>query len=165
MRGIRSVAVVPSMVLVSPVAALATEAEVAAPGSLDIELDPRSMPEAIALLRTILDARDVEPVGERALRVTDTPERLALAERLLAATGGEDAAATTLDAPEDATRIVAVPLGGAETATVSHGLRKVVGARRFGIVESSGVVVVRDSPVRTAAARALVDLLGRAGAP
>lgn len=145
-------------IVVSSLVAIALLAAPAAAGepteTAEIALHQLEAPGALTLLRTIADTRGLKLVDERTIRVTDSPEVVALAKAVVdLAENPSDLAGevTTLAAP-DGSVIAAVRVQHAALADVGTTLRVEVKIRKMAFDEALSTIVVRDTPEQVQAA-------------
>lgn len=146
--------VVSSLVAVALLAVPAAADEPTATETAEIALHQLEAPGALTLLRTIADTRGLKLVDERTVRVTDSPEVVALAKAVVdLAENPSDLAGevTTLAAP-DGSAIAAVRVQHAALADVGTALRVEVKIRKMAFDEALSTIVVRDTPEQVQAA-------------
>ncbi|HET9766892.1 MAG TPA: hypothetical protein VFS60_08590 [Thermoanaerobaculia bacterium] len=143
-----------SLVAVALLAAPATADQ--ATETAEITLHQLDAPGALTLLRTIANTRGLglKLVDERTVRVTDSPELVALAKSVvdLAENPSDLAGEVTTLAVPDGSVIAAVHVEHAALKDVGTALRTEVSISRMAFNDTLSTVVVRDTPEQVQAA-------------
>jgi hypothetical protein len=108
-------------------------------------------PEAMTLLRTLLEMKQLEMRGTHELEARDVPARLDLAQEVLAAVHAAPGPEPQTLETDDETVIVVIPLGTVGARDAMYAMRGLQVARIVPLT-SLNVMVIRDSVERTKAA-------------
>jgi hypothetical protein len=124
------------------------------------DLDP---PAVFTLLRTIVGSKRLAEVEEGTIQVTDTADRLALAEKvveMVGAAGGDPPATVTYEVGDE-TVVAVVPVAHVPLREAMSALRRQQRIARIVTQETRSLLVLRDTREQIDAALELIATLDR----
>lgn len=140
-------------------------AAAAEPASADLDVRQVTPEDAVVALRAVAGARNVAVVDEDTVRVSGTPEELAVASVVveLLELPTDTAEQVTARVLADDSHVARVVLRHASTSDVVLALRAKIGISRFAVNAPTATILVRDTQEQVRAALDLIAAMEREG--